>query len=193
MPQPNPSKRPLTDPDRDFDLNYPPNLEDLQPPGPVALKRPKYEFQMKHVQQPSPGPDPDSVYWAHAENPTPPKEMDQAHEGQAKHWTDLNPDFDWTRLDPEYNWNYWMNMEGPRPAEPALPKEIGQAHESQVEHAQKPSTGPLTDPDFEQISLDDPPLLRPALQSNPAPLVPRPSPSPYPELPSDPQSPSADS
>jgi hypothetical protein len=51
---PNPNKRPWTDPD--FNRDHQANLEDPQPPGPAQPKRPNYENQVGHVQEPNPMP-----------------------------------------------------------------------------------------------------------------------------------------
>jgi hypothetical protein len=56
-PELNPNKRPLTDPDPEFDWDYWMSVEDPKPPGPAPPKRPKYENQVSdmYAQRPSPG------------------------------------------------------------------------------------------------------------------------------------------
>ena len=125
-PQPNPKKRPLTDPDPDL----PPQPKQLKLFGEVLGD------QVKHVQQPDPGPlaDPnfDWNYWMSLKDspppkPVSPKELGQIHEAQVEH------------------------AQNPKPASP---KELSQIHEAEVEHAQNPN--PASSTVTEGISLDDP-------------------------------------
>ncbi|KAF8502828.1 hypothetical protein F5888DRAFT_1120726 [Russula emetica] len=141
---PNPKKRPLTDPEPDFDWNYwmnKVNKEDPPRPRPAPPKEfgQTHESQpaseVEHVQQPSPG--------------TAPEEESLSEE-------ELTSEDEWAALD---------SLDKLIRQRPASPKEFGQAHEYQVEHVQQPKPGPSADPDFNWhywMNLEDAPPSRPS-------------------------------
>ena len=175
MQQPNPKKRPLTEPDLDFNWNNWATLED-PPASRPALPKAFGQDQVEHVQQPNPkkrpptGADPnfDWNYWMTLEDPAPPKDFGQAHEYQVKNVQQPKPG-------PSTDSNSdWISLDDLLPARPASQKEFGQAHEYQVGHLQQLKPGPEADPNFDWnywMNVEDPPL-RPASSK---PLNPGPS------------------
>ncbi|KAF8502830.1 hypothetical protein F5888DRAFT_1800383 [Russula emetica] len=178
---PNPKKRPLTDPDQDFDWNYwmnKVNKEDPPRPRPAPPKEfgqtHEYQPEVEHVQQPSPG--------------------------TSSPGTSTDEEFGWINFDD------FPTILRPGPASSESPKEIaGQAHEHQVEeHTQQPNSGQSADPNFDWnywMYSEDPlvPPSRPSSSSKPSipessnPGTSNPSLPTEPELRPDDQSLSADS
>jgi hypothetical protein len=157
--QPNPNKRPLTDPDPDFDWDYWMSVDDPKPPGRAPPKPPKYEKQVEDVQQPNPGPsnpgysnpqpaNEDLKTWkppilesseVYASSSPPPPGFEHG-------WTNVvqtpapNPASAITNPDPHFDWDYWMSVEDPKPPGPASPKRP--KYEKQVEVVQQPNPRP---------------------------------------------------
>jgi hypothetical protein len=130
-PQQNPKKRPLTDPDPDFDWNYWMNLEDPPPLRPVKLPKESgkdNEYQVEYVQQPDPEPSTDSDFgWNHYPVPVSAMHAPPTSAGlptEPEHEV-VTPPIPGSKKEPEYD-----VFHGPRPSPGSADPELPSDHQS---------------------------------------------------------------
>ena len=177
-PQPNPKKRPLTDPDPDL----PPQLKQLKLFGEVLGD------QVKHVQQPDPGPlaDPNFDWnsWMSLEDlpppkPVSPKELSQIHEAEVEHAQNPNPALSTV--------TEGISLDDPLLLSLASLNEVGLTHQYQAEHVPQSDQGLTTRPEHTVVISPLPYLVSPEALWDEEEVL-RPPSSPDPEYNSDDQS-----
>ena len=177
-PQPNPNKRPLTDPDPDL----PPQPKQLKLFGQVIGDK------VKHVQQPDPGPLADPNFdWNYRMNledspppkPASPKELSQIHETQVEHAQNPNS--------PSSTVTEGISLDDLLSLRLAPPNEFGLTHQYQAEHVPQLDQGPTTRPEHAVVIPPLPNLGSPKASWSDEEVL-RPPSSPDPEYNSDDQS-----